>query len=405
MKRRTFLQASTIAPLLSRGRNPLERDEELRAHRIVKVTGFVHRCPRPKFVGKNSHLDDHGDHTSDKVLRIVTNEGVEGIGSGSISEEQARSIVGRTLDELWSDAGGSVGLLGRADHALFDLVGKIREVPAWQLLGGKGPEWVDVYDGSIYFNDLLPQNASDGVRRLVEEVEQGIERGFRAFKIKVGRGYKWMPKAAGFERDVEVVRAIRKQVGPEVHLMVDANNAFDLEGAKRWLGEVGPQNLFFAEEMFPEDVEQDGALRAFLRENGWKTLVADGESAGEPRHFDPYLESDVLDVLQPDIRGFGLSLLWALSRSLEAKRSQSRLAPHNWGSFLGFPMQLMLARGIGNFLTAECDWSTSDLFDVSAFELREGKARVPNTPGSGIILREDVFNKRYKNDAWVVSER
>src|SRR5690606_40874617 len=50
---------------------------------------------------------------------------------------------------------------------------------------------------------------------------------------------RWMDKEAGFRRDVEVVRAIRKRVGRDVKLMVDANNGFDLETTLRWLDELG----------------------------------------------------------------------------------------------------------------------------------------------------------------------
>ena len=50
-------------------------------------------------------------------------------------------------------------------------------------------------------------------------------------------------------------------------------------------------------------------------------------------------------------------------------KSGIKLAPHNWASFLGLYMQLVLARGIPNFLIAEQDTSTRDLFDTSAFVL------------------------------------
>src|SRR5207237_9980765 len=97
--------------------------------------------------------------------------------------------------------------LERADHALYDLVGKALGVPAWKLLGGRGPEWVPVYDGGIYFNDLLPEYQHRGVARLLEEVEDSLKTGHRAFKGKVGRGFKWMDRGAGLRRAVGVLAA------------------------------------------------------------------------------------------------------------------------------------------------------------------------------------------------------
>jgi L-alanine-DL-glutamate epimerase-like enolase superfamily enzyme len=169
----------------------------------------------------------------------------------------------------------------------------------------------------------------------------------------------------------------------------------------RWLDAVGDE-LYFVEEMFPEVVEQDLRLKEYLRKKGWRTLVADGESAREVKHFDPFIEKDALDVLQPDIRALGLTLQWQLSRAL-ANKSGIKLAPHNWGSHLGLYMQLVLARGIPNFLIAEEDPSHTDLFDTSAFVLKEGRMCVPATPGCGLVLREDVFQKKYQPTAWSVS--
>lgn len=410
MRRRTFLKAAGLGwasvALGSGSARPIADDDrcldELRQFRITSVTGFRHVCPRPKMVGKNSRLDVHGQQTAEDVLWIKTDQGVEGVGIGSLNPVAAQSIVGATLDTLWRPGFGAVGPIGRADHALFDLVGKALDVPAWQLIGGQGPEWVPVYDGSIYFADLLPEYAERGVARLLEEVETSLEAGHRAFKIKVGRGHKWMDQDAGFRRDVEVVQAIRGLVGDEVRLMADANNGFDLDETIRFLDAIETE-LFFIEEMFPEEVASNLRLKEALQERDLKTLVADGESARDVQHFLPFLDSRAFDVLQPDIRAFGLSLQWDLSRRIEESSPGASLAPHNWGSFLGLPMQAVLARGIPNFLMAEQDTSTSDLFDTSAFEFREGKLRVPDVPGCGLSLREDVLRAKYLPAAWTVS--
>jgi len=399
MKRRDFLRLAAGSGVAAFESFPGAAD--LAKIRITRVSGFRHTGPRPKLVGKNSHLDVHGSETRDSVLRIETDQGIEGIGSGNVTPYLAWQLLGHALAEYWNPAQGIVSPLGRADHALYDLVAKALGVPAWKLLGGAGPEWVPVYDGGIYFNDLLPEHATRGVGRLLDEIDESLKEGHRAFKIKVGRGYKWMETSAGFKRDVEVVQAIRRRVGRDIRLMVDANNGFDLDTTKRWLDTAGDE-LFFIEEMFPEVVEQDLELKSFLRSKGWKTLVADGESAREIAHFDPFVAGEAIDVLQPDIRAFGLTLQWELSRRI-APKPGIRLAPHNWGSFLGLYMQLQLARGIPNFLMAEQDRSRSELFDMSQYTFKEGRIRVPAVPGCGIAIREDIFRRRYRDSAWAVS--
>ena len=403
MNRRLFLKTLPSWPAGTAwvlGREA-EAVRDLKRFRITRVTGFRHVARRPKLVGYNARLGVHGQQTSDHVLRIETDQGIEGIGQGYTKPDQARRLVGMTLDQLWRPGFGVVSPIGRADHALYDLIGKALNQPAWRLLGGEGPEWVPVYDGSIYFNDLLPQYRQQGVARLLREVEASLDAGHRAFKIKVGRGFKWMDRQAGFDRDVEVVRAIRMLLDEDVSLMADANNGFDLKTTLRWLDRVADTELFFIEEMFPENVDDNARLKEYLARRSWDILVADGESAGRIGHFDAFIDRELIDVLQPDIRGFGLTLQWQLSRRIGSKPG-IRLAPHNWGSFLGVYMQLVLGRGIDNFLIAEQDISSGDLFDTSAFEFREGRMRVPDVPGCGLRLREDVYRARYARRAWTV---
>ena len=184
--------------------------------------------------------------------------------------------------------------------------------------------------------------------------------------------------------------------------MVDANNGFTPEEAKHWLAAVNENHLFFVEEMFPESIPDDTSFRDFIRSRGWKTLIADGESAGELNYFDPYLEAGCIDVIQPDVRAFGLSLEWAMSRRIAELQPRVRLAPHNWGSHLGGFMQLLLGRALPNILMAEIDTSRCELFDSSAFTWSDGKIRVPEVPGCGLTLNDDLFRSKYQGEAWTV---
>jgi len=209
-----------------------------------------------------------------------------------------------------------------------------------------------------------------------------------------------MDKEAGFRRDIEVVRAIRKTVGKDVKLMVDANNGFDLKTSKKWVEEV-QDNLFWIEEMFPENVPDDRSLKGYIKEKNLNTLVADGESARDLDDLVNFIDEAAIDVFQPDVRAFGMTRQAAFARRLAIKPSL-KLAPHNWGSFLGLYMQLTLARGLPNILIAEQDVSTSDLFDTSEFTFRNGEIRVPDEPGCGLKLIERVFHEKYQRDSWTV---
>jgi L-alanine-DL-glutamate epimerase-like enolase superfamily enzyme len=402
MNRRQFLKAALVPMLVPRqGLEPCGL-ADLKKYTINRVTGFRHVARRPHVAGKNAVKDVHGANASEDVIRIATDVGVEGIGVGTTSPDEARLLLGHSLDEYWRTGIGVLSPLGRSDHALYDLVGKATATPTWRILGGAGPDWVPVYDGSVYFNDLLPEhNGMVGVPRLLHEVAQSLKNGHRAFKIKVGRGFKWMDAEAGLRRDVEVVKAIRGLVGKDVKLMADANNAFDLETTERFLDAVGSE-LYFVEEMFPEQVDRNLLLKDYLKKRGFSALVADGESARDLDDFDVLIAHEALDVFQPDIRVFGLTRMCVLARKL-AVRPRLKLAAHNWGSFLGLYMQAIVGRSVPNFLVAEHDPCTSDLFDASSYTFKDGRLRPPETPGCGLTLREDVYKARYAADAWTVS--
>jgi D-galactarolactone cycloisomerase len=272
---------------------------------------------------------------------------------------------------------------------LWDLTGKLLGKPVYELLGGKGPQRVAVYDGSIYFADLLPQYAARWRDRFKEEIDLGLKRGHRAFKVKIGRGWKWMERAAGDERDVEVMELIRRHAGDEVILGVDANNGYDPAGTRRFLDRAGRFNLAFLEEMFPETVEDCLELKGFLAGRGWKTLLADGETQGDLDVFKPFIEAKAIDVLQADMNRFGFEGI--MTEAAWARPRGILVAPHNWGSLVGFYMQLHVGRAIPNFYRAENDPLQTDLLIGEGYEIRDGACSVPVAPGFGLKLDEEKF--------------
>jgi len=367
------------------------RPRESSGVRIVRVSRYYLEFPRWKHVGKNARLEDHGLSAKDSLVRIETDSGVEGWGQSRASEAEARRLLRRDPLSFYDVAQGIRSPLQRNDAPLWDLVGKLLKQPAWRLLGAQGPEWVAAYDSSFYFSDLDPEFSNRGVARIVEEVEYSLAQGHRAFKLKVGRGFRWMEREAGLRRDIEVVRAVRQAVGPGVRLMADANDGYDPATTRRFLEQVG-ETLFWIEEPFPERVAQDLELKAWIRGRGQHTLLADGESVGDPARYRPYIRSKALDVLQGNVLGFGLQRLRELSR-LTAPAGIS-LAPNNWESFFGFYLEAILGRAVPNLLMAEQDPCSSDAVDVSGFELKDGHVRAPDTPGCGWTVRMDVLARK-----------
>lgn len=391
MHRRTFL-AATAAALSAAALQAAEPPDGVR---ITRVVGFDLTSRRNKLAGKNARLDVHGDRGHDRMLRIYTNTGVEGLGNCAIGEEAATGLLGKNpFDFFQLSQRRVVGPFGAGTMPLWDLAGKLLKKPVYELLGSEGFEKVPAYDGSIYFVDLLPQFADCWADRFRAEIDLGLKLGHRGFKIKIGRGFKWMPRDEGDRRDVEVVKLIRQHAGPDVLLGVDANNGYDLAGAKRLLDQLGDVKLAFVEELFPETVDECLALKDFIRERGWKTLVADGETQHDLAAYQPFMYAAAIDVFQGDMNHFGLDGIMA--EAALAKPHGGRIAPHNWGSLVGFYMELHIGRSVSNFYRAEHDPLTSEVIVADGYRIHDGMVTVPDAPGFGLSIDEAPFAREAK---------
>jgi D-galactarolactone cycloisomerase len=373
-----------------------------------------------KFVAMNSYDKAPKGHTYPQTLvRIATDQGIEGVGVMGYAAATAefhrslKSLIGAHPLELYEMKEGRIA--GRSpefaellssyrflDGALLDLIGKLTGKPVWQLIGKSARERVEVYDGTLYFSDVWFRDR--GLRAVVEEAEEAQRKGYRGIKLKLGRGWKWMGKEDGLRRDIEVVRAVRKAIGPQMKLMGDANNGYqkDPERAWRLLAETADANLYMIEEIFPEDVQQYTDLRAKMHQAGLKTLIADGENASNIALFRPYLEPRrLMDILQMDIRTGGLLDNLTLARMAETAGAVS--IPHNWGSQIGGLMGLHLAKAVPNAIAAEDDRSTCDLIIAEGYEFQEGTYSVPEKPGLSIRVDEDVYKLKCKPSEIVIN--
>ncbi len=391
MNRRKFLAlgGSSLASLvLPRWAWTQDLPKDIRINRIV---GFDLISRRPKLVGNNSRLGVHGDHTTDRMVRLFTNAGIEGLGYCRAGEDKLASLLARNPFDFFVQAQPSLkSPLGSGTMPLWDLVGKALGKPVYELLGSGGTERVRVYDGSIYFADLLPEHAGRWQDRFREEIDIGLARGHRAFKIKVGRGAKWMPAEEGFQRDKEVLQIIRRHGGPDVLLGADANNGYDLERTKRLFADLPSIDLKFAEEMFPEQVDQCLELKEYFAQHKLQTLIADGETQDNLEVFKPFIDARAIDVYQADMNRFGIEGI--LAEASMVKPQGLLVGPHNWGSLLGFYAILHVGRSIPNFYIAENDPADTDVLVADGYSIKDGWASVPETPGFGLRIDESKFS-------------
>ena len=387
MDRRAFAGA-IVAAAAGLARAAEHKDEPMIPDDVVLTTieAAVLRGTRPRVVGRNARLGVHGDRGSDPVVRLHTGAGVVGWGWSRATPEAARKLVGRKLRDVFDPATGAKDPWLAFDLPLWDLAGRVLGKPVHALLGGRGVHPVPVYDGSIYFDDLDPETARDrGLGHVRDAVKAGLGRGHRAFKAKIGRGHKWMEAKAGLQRDVEALHAIRELIGKDGTLLVDANNGYTAEEARELMRQAGDARLHWLEEPFPEARAACLALKRFLREGGWDTLLADGEgSRKREAAFTAIVRAGGIDVVQFDLRGYTLTRWLRYVPVLEATGTLS--APHNWGSHLSGYYIAAFARGCPRFAMAEIDTMAMPAVRADGYRLRDGRLTVPDAPGFGLEL-------------------
>lgn len=399
IKRREFIHAlnaglafslvskSALASLLQPKVNT-QMEDELAYHTIQSVSFRAIRMQYPRFVGKNARLDVHGFGPRLDACVLTTDKGASGWASlrGGRNEAQriVPDLVGKKVSEVFNVA---VGIADERylpfDTALHDLAGVVLNKPVYALLGRETPYTTRYYSGMIYFDDLEPTHAPGGIDKVLEECRYDYEYGYRQFKLKIGRGNRWMSQKEGTARDIAVTKAVAEAF-PDCDILVDGNNGFTVDEFVTYLKGIGDIPLFWIEEPFHETVEDYRKLREWMASANVRSLLAEGEADPDPALLDTLMREKLMDVHITDIEGLGFTNWRKLMPSLIQYGVQA--SPHAWGSLLKSYYTAHLAGGLGNTVTIEGVTSTSDDVDLSGYRIENGKLIPPAAPGFGLKL-------------------
>ena len=240
------------------------------------------------------------------VVRVKTDQGLEGIGvtyhevggeaiRALIRKDMAPRLKGRDpfdTEVIWREffaifrGVGRKGLmfcaLSAIDFALWDLKGKILGMPLHRLFGG-GRSRIPVYASggwATYDDD-----------QLVEEMQDMVRQGYKMVKFKIGYDNGCNPT-----RDVERVRKVREALGPDIGLMIDANNCWDAATAIQFANRVREYNPMLLEEpVFADDIP---GLARFKR--GTDIPLGTGEHEYTKWGVRDLLMADAADIVQVD---------------------------------------------------------------------------------------------------------
>jgi D-galactarolactone cycloisomerase len=390
------------ATLRAQGRvappNAAAAQRALGEHRIARMETRQVQDRYPRFVGKNSHLGAVGWGGAYQVRKLVTDQGARGWGMNHWKDEDVNHLLNARVSDLYDMARGATEEGRALEVPLHDLVGNILGKPVYALLGSQGPTSVPIYSGAVYFDDLEPEDNPRGVQGVLASCQQDYELGYRAFKLKIGRGFKWMPKAEGIQRDIEVTLAVRQRFA-DCRILVDGNDGFTADEFITYLRGVRDCDLYWIEEPFTESREDYLKLREFMRTIDCEALIADGESrkdrATGPTEYGGYTEAFVdslyalaaeklVDVFLLDLGIVGYTRWRSIMPKLKAAGVLA--SPHTW---MWTPRPIYAAHigaGLGNVPIVEGIPGQAAGIDYSAFSFFNGELQMPETPGFGLGL-------------------
>lgn len=328
------------------------------------------------------------------VVRVRAG-GLEGVGSGDAMlgfPGHEHLFIGqdpfaierhvRILDNLQFH----YGRMWPLEVALWDLMGKISGQPLWKLLGGR--------------TNRLPLYASCGERKSPRERAASVKQlkalGYPALKIRF--------HDADPRKDLAVIAAVREAIGSEMHILVDANQGWQMpwDASPTWdfktalwvadaLAELG---VFWLEEPLHR---HDYAGLAQLRRRA-KLRIAGGEGNREYADLRQYLQQGCFDVYQPDVV-WCTGVLRARQLAGEVQAAGAIYTPHTWGDGLVLLANLHVSAALSTapFVEFPFDpphWTPERRDFILPKPLLPSGAGVidlPDTPGLGVSLNWEAL--------------
>jgi galactonate dehydratase len=272
------------------------------------------------------------------------------------------------------------------DQALWDIAGKHRGAPVYELLGGPVRDRVRIYAWV----------GGDSPHEVTEEVQRQVEAGLTAVKMNVSG--RMQPIATVRDIDAAVARAesAREVLGPDRDLAIDFHGRVSKPNARKLLRAMEPVAPFFVEEpLVPEHTHLVQELRDVS-----SIPIATGERLYSRTDFLPALQAGV-DVVQPDVsHAGGISETRRIAALAEV--FGALLAPHCPLGPIALAACLQVDVATPNFLIQEQSLGIhynqgTDLLDYlldpSVFEFRDGHLALPTQPGLGITVDEDAVRR------------
>lgn len=372
----------------------------------MKITGFTTFIVPPRWL----------------FLKIETDEGLVGWGEPVLEgkahtveaavHEMMDYVVGRNpanIEDIWQTLyrgafyrGGAIlmSAIAGIDQALWDIKGKYHDAPVHDLLGGRCRDSIRIYQ-------WIGGDRPDDVGGAALAVKQN---GGTAVKMNATAEMQMVDSHRKIDLLVERVAAIRDACGPDFDIGVDFHGRVHKPMARIAARELEPFHLMFIEEpVLSEHPDEMLAVRRHCN-----IPIAAGERLYSRYDFKRFLERGCIDIIQPDLSHAG-GITECRKIAAMAEAYDVALAPHCPLGPIALAACLQLDAVSYNAFIQEQSLGIhynqgSDLLDYLAsadlFTYKHGSVDIPDKPGLGIVIDEEIVSKRaaqshrWRNPVW-----
>jgi galactonate dehydratase len=345
------------------------------------------------------------------IARLRTSGGITGLGDASQSGKDDQTLVylklftdllkGRSIfDVEWLrkatapvivEYGVPAAVAASAlDQCLFDLQGQALSVPAYDLFGGRIQQRIRLYAN---INRSTEERTPDGFAHMAEKA---MAAGFDAVKLAP---FDEMPRGSTdrkqIERDtqrgIDCAQAVRQTIGSQRDLLIDAHSHFNREDGLDLARRFQPLRLFWLEEVTAaKPVENLAAIHQAAT-----MPTAGGESIQGVAGFYPYIKSEAVDIVMPDVKVCGGMLEMKKIAAL-AEGAGLIASPHGPASPVGNVTAAHVIATIPNFNILEFSYGEvpwrAELIDPPE-QITGSALTLSARPGLGIKLNEKTAAK------------
>jgi galactonate dehydratase len=308
---------------------------------------------------------------------------------------QVETISQRLIRDVYTE-GAQLHMcaVSAIEIALWDIIGKACNQPIYNLMGGRCHEKLRAYANGWYRGPRTPENFAENAKKV-------IAKGYTAMKFDpFGNAWRQMSHY-DFDLSMDIIRAVRSTVGPQVDLLIEGHCRFDVATAIR----LSEQMAEFRPTWFEEPVSHTNipAMVEVARRSA--VPIATGESLSSKQQFAELLKHDAISILQPE--PLNLGGIFATRKIADMVDAHfGSIAPHSAQGPVCSAACAQLNASLPNFFIHEIFDDFNEPWErkivTNPVEVVDGYVVISERPGLGLdLVIEEIEKYPYQQENYL----